>query len=51
MKVNRRMKGPRLCVVGAETNVGIVLRRVAASAFARVVERVLSRSVRGVWID
>ena len=48
MKVKRRMKGPSLCVVGVETKMGIIERRAAASAFARVVERVSSRSVRFV---
>ena len=48
MKVKRRMKGPSLCVVGVATKMGIIERRAAASAFARVVERFSSRSVRFV---
>jgi hypothetical protein len=48
MKVKRRMEAPSPCVVDVETKMGIVERRAAASAFARVVERVSSRSVRFV---
>ena len=51
MKVKRRMKGPSPYVVGVETKMGIVERRAAASAFARVVERFSSRSVRFVGCE
>ena len=51
MKVKRRMKGPSPCVVRVATKMGIVERRAAASAFARVVERFSSRSVRSWGVD